>query len=300
MRVGHLVVSKLAPVEVLSERVVRILACNPGNKTLQGTNTYLVGTGHRRILIDTGEAGKSEYVATLTNVLAEHNVVIDSIIITHWHPDHVGGVSDVSKHVMKATPDKPADVWKIKRRNGAELDIGQLATYRDLHDGQVMSVEGATLRIVHTPGHSDDSISLLLEEDKSLFTGDCVLGETPSYYENYSDLVKSLHTILALAPRVLYPGHGAVVMDTVKYVQAYIDHRQMREQQIVDTLKSGQQASYTVEDIVANIYEDLVVLEHKGIARLNTTHHLIKLQEEGVVERQDDATGGTTRWRYIS
>lgn len=75
------------------------------------------------------------------------------------------------------------------------------------------------------------------------------------FYENYSDLVKSLHTILALAPRVLYPGHGAVVMDTVKYVQAYIDHRQMREQQIVDTLKSGQQASYTVEDIVANIYE---------------------------------------------
>lgn len=52
----------------------------------------------RRILVDTGEPSNSEYITNLKKVLAEQKVSLQEIVITHWHFDHVGGVSDVCKH----------------------------------------------------------------------------------------------------------------------------------------------------------------------------------------------------------
>ena len=84
----------LPDIERLSPRVVRILGGNPSKFTLQGTNTYLVGQGSKRRLIDTGE-GNRIWPETLKKAIADENVTIDQVILTHWHPDHVGGVKDV-------------------------------------------------------------------------------------------------------------------------------------------------------------------------------------------------------------
>ena len=48
-----------------------------------------------RILIDTGSGGSSEYVAHLKEVLFNNQTSIQEILVTHWHPDHVGGILDV-------------------------------------------------------------------------------------------------------------------------------------------------------------------------------------------------------------
>ncbi|KAI1311534.1 hypothetical protein EDD11_003450 [Mortierella claussenii] len=82
----------------LSERVVRVLGLNPGKFTLQGTNTYLIGKGSCKVLLDTGE-GHPEYIPLLQTALDKDlgGATISKVICSHWHHDHVGGVSDVMK-----------------------------------------------------------------------------------------------------------------------------------------------------------------------------------------------------------
>lgn len=65
--------------------------------TLQGTNTYLIGTGQRRVLVDTGAADHPAYVDSLKTALDELDVKIEKVVITHWHHDHVGGVLDLMR-----------------------------------------------------------------------------------------------------------------------------------------------------------------------------------------------------------
>ncbi len=72
---------------------------NPGKFTLQGTNTYLLGTGPSRILIDTGE-GRPSWIAALKKTLEAEKATVTSALITHWHGDHTGGIS----HLLEISP----------------------------------------------------------------------------------------------------------------------------------------------------------------------------------------------------
>ncbi|KAK4169877.1 putative beta-ketoacyl synthase domain-containing protein [Cladorrhinum sp. PSN259] len=228
-----------------SRRIVRFLGGNPGHMQLQGTNTYLIGTGRSRILIDTGE-GCPSWIMNLTGYLDDHDVSISHVLLTHWHGDHTGGLDDLLLH----DPDIP--VYKNKP------DPGQ----RPLQDGQIFYTEGATIRVVLTPGHSEDHACFILEEEKALFTGDAVLGHGYSVAEDLGTYTASLRLMRQLGCVAGYAGHGDVIKNLTRVLDMYIAQRDARERQVCSVLAQALQSqnldrtprSLTVEDVGVRLY----------------------------------------------
>ena len=280
--------SFLPVVERLSARVIRILGCNPGPFTLQGTNTYLVGTGPRRILVDAGERGKPEYLTALSGVLESENASLQEIVLTHWHPDHVGGLHDIH-HGLQKLDDITLSKFRRMETNLPDLppvEDDDRIRYHFVEDGAVFATEGATLEAVFTPGHTTEHMCLKLREDESFFAGDCILGEGSSVFEDLYDYMNSLRLILSLSPSVIYPGHGPVINDPTQAIETYINHRNARESQILAALGNNG-ADMTIPEIVAGVYPGLASNLILG-AQNNVAHHLSKLVKEGKVAKDAD------------
>jgi len=276
---GSINMSAIIPkVTKLSPLVTRVLGCNPRPMTLQGTNTYLVGAGKRRILLDAGEPNVPEYIENLHKTLIKESCEVSDILVTHWHPDHMGGVPDVLRIV-----DNQPKVHKMLRLDGPETDIGSVDLV-EVVDGQQFDIEGCTLRVVFTPGHSTDHFSLHLQEENVLFCGDCILGEGTTTFEDLHSYMASLEKILALAPSKLYPAHGPVILDPLPKIRFYIEHRLEREAQILSTLQKSN-SPLTPMQLVKSIYKDTPEVLHKKAAD-NVGHHLSKLRKDGKVEDQ--------------
>ncbi|KAB8213220.1 beta-lactamase-like protein [Aspergillus novoparasiticus] len=203
----------------LSDRVVRFLGYNPGSMQLQGTNTYLVGTGSSRILIDTGE-GSPQWALSVTRYLEDHDIFISAVLLTHWHKDHTGGIADLLAHDSNIT------VYKHMP------DHGQL----DIVNGQIFQTRDATLRAVLTPGHTVDHMCFVLEEENAIFTGDNVLGHGYSVAEDLEAYTASLRLMASLKCAVGYPGHGDMISNLPQTIAKYIAQRASREKQIYAVL----------------------------------------------------------------
>lgn len=270
----------LPETSVWSERVVVALGKNPGLFTGPGTNTFLVGTGRRRILLDTGD-GRPEYLPVLERALERAGCDgLQEIVLTHGHPDHIGGAASVMGRFGPMRVSKLPWPGNDERYSVALTPIG---------DGCVIETDGATLRGVHTPGHAPDHLCFVLEEEGSLFSGDNVLGVgttvIPPADGSLLDYMASLERLLTEAPRVIYPAHGPRIDDGMAKLREYIDHRNAREAQIVAALTSGAER---VPEIVRRVYTDVPEVLHAAAGQ-SVTSHLLKLEAEGRVRR---ATGG--------
>ncbi|KAI0206012.1 metallo-beta-lactamase superfamily protein [Astrocystis sublimbata] len=277
---SHLV--HIPEVERLSPICIRILGGNPGKLHLQGTNTYLLGSGPRRLLVDTGE-GKPSWQAALKRVLAEEKATVQTALLTHWHPDHTQGVPQLLELVPDAAVHKCNPTGKL----------GSIA------DGQVFQVDGATLTAVHTPGHTTDHMVFVLGEEDALFTGDNVLGHGTAVFEDLGVYLSSLAKMETLVRGRAYPGHGPVIGEAKPKIAEYISHRQQRELQVFETLGSTKDlslasgdaadtATWAPMELVKVIYrdvpEDLHIPASYGVVQI-----LKKLQaEDKVVLHQGD------------
>lgn len=268
-------------IERLSPRVIRILGCNPSPMTLQGTNTYLIGTGPKRILLDTGEADQPKYLQALKQVLKDEHASIQEIILSHWHHDHIGGIKDIHNNVQSL---KTVTLSKFKRLDAMDAKLPLDLQYEFMSGKTTFVTDGATVEAIYTPGHSTDHAVLFLKEEDSLFSGDCILGEGSTVFEDLYDYMKSLNIILGLSPKIIYPGHGPVINNTLDMITGYIQHRNSREEQILKFVSNG---GVTISEIVSKVYPGLNENLVKAAGN-NVGHHLTKLIKEGKVRKVEE------------
>ena len=251
-----------------SALVGRVLGLNPGMMTGPGTNTYLIGRSDP-ILLDTG-AGVPDYVPLLERYLKERGWSQPSrVVLTHRHRDHLGGVEHLRERY------RGLRVGKMIHR-----DAGLPADIEDLRDGQTIEGDGVTLTALHTPGHASDHLCYYLAEEKAVFTGDVLL-----------DYMSSLKRLQSLDVRRIYPAHGPVIEDAQGRLAEYVEHRLLRERQILAALGDG---LTTIPTMVARIYADVPVNLH-AMAGQSVASHLKKLAREGRV-REHAMADAPSRW----
>jgi glyoxylase-like metal-dependent hydrolase (beta-lactamase superfamily II) len=278
---------QLPDVDRWSDRVVVVLGQNPGVFTGPGTNTYLIGTGRRRILLDTGE-GRADYLPILAAALEQAGCEgLQEIVLTHGHEDHIGGARSVlERH----------GAMQISKRPWLGIDDRHELPITPIGEGSVLRTEGATLRAIHAPGHAEDHLCFILEEEGSLFSGDNVLGVgttvIPGQGGDLRQYLDSLDRLLAQRPGAIYPAHGPLIQDGERKIREYIAHRQMREDQILAALREGPLA---IVELVARIYAGYPTDLH-GAAGESVGSHLRKLADEGRARAAPDPAGAAVRW----
>jgi len=278
---------ELPEVALWSDRVAVALGQNPSPFTGPGTNSYLIGSGSHRILLDPGE-GSEKYLPVLEKALDRAGCEgIQEIVVTHAHPDHIGGVASVLRRFGPLKVSKRP--WPgADEKFGVEID--------PIDDGAVIRTENATLRAIHTPGHSPDHLSFMIDEECALISGDNILGVgtavIPLDTGNLHDYMRSLERVLAEAPKRIYPAHGPLIEDGSAKIREYIEHRRQREREILAALEREPMAVMEIVRIVYAAYPEVL---HPAAGQ-SVTQHLLKHEREDRVSREAGAEPLSARW----
>ncbi len=224
-----------------------VLAPNPSMMTLDGTNTWIVAEpgSATAIVVDPGpdDAG---HLRRVQEAAAQAGQRVSRIVLTHGHSDHSAG----ARWLAELTG---ADVLAVDPAYQRGAD--------GLSPGATIGGAGCELRVIATPGHTADSVCLLIEADGALLTGDTVLGRGTTVIArdgSLGDYLRSLgelREVAAAAPlRVLLPGHGPLLADPAGTLDCYIAHREQRLAEVAAAVSSGDR---TAEEIVARVYADV-------------------------------------------
>jgi glyoxylase-like metal-dependent hydrolase (beta-lactamase superfamily II)/8-oxo-dGTP pyrophosphatase MutT (NUDIX family) len=276
-------------VTVLSEKVRRLTAPNPGVMTGPGTNSYLLAGGRDKAseieiaVIDPGPAIDA-HVQALIAAAKEMGGAIRWILTTHTHLDHSPAAQLLKHQIGAQTIGMPPPPYE-RQDHGFAPD-------RVPVDGERIEVAGCVLRAIHTPGHASNHLCYLLQDEKLLFTGDHVMqGSTVVINPPDGDMrayLASLRALLAEDVEYIAPAHGFLIANPGMEIERLLRHRLQRENKIVEALRKTGETG--LDALVAMAYDDVPARIHPVAAR-SLLASLLKLEAEGRASRDGE------RWR---
>ncbi len=252
-----------------SVRAVQVPETDPMHP--QFTTIYLVGRD-QVLAIDTG-ADEDRYRWMLRGYLAAtEKAEIGLSALSHFHFDHSSNLRWVCEEFNAEAHVSPETASRLE---------GKLPDHvLPLFEGGTLSPGGGVrLQVMHTPGHSPDSLCFYLEEEGVLFTGDTILGGSTTAVNDLADYMQSLRRLRALPNlRLICPGHGPLIENPAALIDEYISHRETRESQILTELSKDE--PLTSWQIMERIYTDIDSRLRRTADR-NVQSHLTKLDKEG-------------------
>lgn len=231
-----------------TERAVNVLAPNPSPMTLDGTNTWLLSEpgSELAVVVDPGPLDE-KHLMRVRDTAERLGKRVALTLLTHGHPDHAAGAARFAE--LTGTPVRALD---------PALRLGD----EGLAAGQVVEVGGLELRVVPTPGHTEDSLSFHLPADRAVVTGDTILGRGTTMVAHpdgrLGDYLDSLRRLRSLTVddgvHTVLPGHGPVLDDAQGAVEYYLAHRAHRLAQVETAVEDGYT---TAPEVVAHVYADI-------------------------------------------
>ncbi|MFF0991241.1 MBL fold metallo-hydrolase [Kocuria nitroreducens] len=232
----------------------RLTAPNPGPMTLDGTNSWLIGAPGQQdvVVVDPGPADRGHLAA----LAAAGRTVLT--LITHRHADHTEAVDDF--HALTGAP--------------VRAFLAEFCRDADpLVDRETIEAAGCRIRVLHTPGHTSDSVSFHLPDDApaadggaavraagSVLTGDTVLGRGTTMLDHpdgsLGDYLRSLQRLAVLGEALVLPAHADVREDVEAVCEELLEHRMQRLAEVREALRVLGRAA-TLEAITARIYVDV-------------------------------------------
>ncbi len=220
-----------------------VLQDNPGPMTLDGTNTWLLRApgSSASIVVDPGDQGPAHLDAVRTAAGD-----IELVLITHGHRDHTGASA-----AMHAATGAPIRAFDPQHCHG---DAAPLA------DGERIRAAGVQVQVLHTPGHTADSVSFVLADGAGVLTGDTILGRGTTVVAHPDGVLRayldSLRRLRDLGAVPMLPAHGPDHPSLEATAAEYLAHRAQRLDQVRDALAElGSDA--TARQIVELVYADV-------------------------------------------
>lgn len=209
--------------------------------TLPVANSYLVSHKQGYVLVDTGKPGNSHLIAQALHEIGASFDDITHIVHTHGHSDHCGSTAEIlnlhphikavihtaDEHMCAAGVSDPVQNTRLFSRLLRLVINPSFPRFKN--DIKIKSDHSDLLRelgiaadIIHTPGHTPGSISIVADDGKAII-GDVLMGgilggkllpSRPQYHyyvTNLSELQSSIHTLLSTGSHTFYVGHGGPI-----------------------------------------------------------------------------------------
>ena len=236
---------------------------NPGAMTLTGTNTYVIGLlgeqwppqrwdGTRRdgapggavanvVVVDPGPEDE-EHLRALAEVGE-----VQLILLTHRHEDHSGGA-----RLLHELTGAPVRAWDEALCIGAP----------PLHDGEVITVSEVETTVLHTPGHTSDSVCLVVGADSSILTGDMILGSGTTMLDypdgDLEDYLDSMRELIQLGDLIVLPAHGSFGAELESVAEHLLEHRLDRVHELRHLIQAtDDDLAPSATGLTAQVYGDV-------------------------------------------